>query len=325
MAEISFIEATRRALERRMELDPTIFVVGEGVGTRGGNFNTTVGLYEKFGPKRLRDTPIVERGFIGMCTGAAMTGARPIVDFMFIDFALDGFGEIVNQIAKVQYMSNGRIKMPLVLRGAIGIFASAATHHSGNYYSLFMHIPGIHVVVPSNAYDAKGLFNTALTGDDPVLFLEHKGLMNKRMAVPDEDYFIPFGKAAVARMGNDITVVALTSMVPKTLEAATLLEKEGISVEVIDLRTVSPLDIPTILDSVHKTGRLLIADEDYSPAGVGAEISSQVMVQGFDDLDAPVMRLNGGFAPIPYSPPLESALVPNTQTIAQAVRDLMAE
>ena len=325
MREITYTEAAREALTEQMALDPSIFVVGEGIGERGGNFNTTLGLYEKYGPMRLRDTPIVERGFVGMCTGAAMTGTRPVVDFMIVDFILDSMGELLNQISKVQYMSSGRIKMPLVLRGCIGIGGAAATHHSGSYYPIFVHIPGIRVAVPSTPYDAKGLLKTALTGDDPVLFLEHKLLLNKRGPVPEEDYRIPFGQAAVLREGSDATVVALTVMAPKALAVCEELAGEGFNVEVIDPRTVAPLDIDTILESVHKTGRLLIIDETFGPCGIGAEISALVMENGFDDLDAPIARLNGLHTPTPYSPTLENAVIPDQAAITGAIRDLLAE
>ncbi|MFN8492422.1 MAG: alpha-ketoacid dehydrogenase subunit beta [Caldilineaceae bacterium] len=325
MREITFMEATREVLAAEMEKNPAIFVVGEGIGKRGGNFNTTVGLYDKYGPERLRDTPIVERGFVGMCCGAAMTGARPIVDFMFLDFILDAMGEMINQIAKMQYMSSGRLKMPIMLRGCIGVGGAAATHHSGNYYPIFAHIPGFRVVLPSTAYDAKGLFATAIRCNDPVLFLEHKSLIFNKGPVPEEDYTIPFGQARIAREGKDATVVALATMVGKTLEACGRLEKEGVSIEVIDPRTIAPLDIDTVLASVHKTGRLLIVDETFQPCGVGAEIAAQVTDKGFDDLDAPIRRLNGVHTPTPYSPPLEAAVVPNVNTIEQALRDLLAE
>ena len=325
MREITFMEATREVLAAAMEADPRIFVVGEGIGKRGGNFSTTVGLYDRFGPERLRDTPISERGFVGMCCGAAMTGTRPVVDFMFLDFILDAMGELINQISKMQYMSSGRLKMPILLRGCIGIGHAAATHHSGSYYPIFAHIPGFRVALPSNAYDAKGLFATAIRSDDPVLFLEHKSLIFNRGPVPEEDYEIPFGQARIARAGTDCTVVALASMVGKALEAAEKLAADGVSVEVIDPRTVAPLDVDSVLESVHKTGRLLVVDETFQPCGIGAEIAAQVVDRGFDDLDAPIRRLNGAHAPTPYSPPLESAIVPNTQSITQAIRDLMAE
>ena len=325
MRELTYTAAAREALAEEMARDPSIFVVGEGIGQRGGNFNTTTGLYDLYGPMRLRDTPIVERGFIGMCTGAAMTGTRPVVDFMFVDFILDGMGELINQVAKIQYMSSGRLKMPMVLRGSIGISGASATHHSGSYYPLFVNIPGFRVVVPSNAYDAIGLLKTALRGDDPVMFLEHKALFNQKASVPEEEYFIPFGKAAIVREGTAATVVALASMIRKVNEAADTLAKEGVNIEIIDPRTVAPLDIETILQSVHKTGRLLIVDENFGPCGIGAEIAAQVTARGFDDLDAPIQRLNGVHTPTPYSPPLEAAVVPNSAQVLQAIRDLLAE
>jgi 2-oxoisovalerate dehydrogenase E1 component len=325
MRELTYTAAAREGLDEEMSRDPRIFVVGEGIGVRGGNFNTTLGLYEKYGPMRLCDTPISERGFVGLCTGAAMTGTRPVVDFMFVDFILDALGELFNQTAKIQYMSSGRLKMPIVLRGCIGIGGSAATHHSGSYYSIFGNIPGLRVAVPTTPADAKGLLKTAIRSDDPVLVLEHKSLMNTRGPVPDGEHYLPFGQAAVVREGSDVTVVALALMVRKTLEVAEQLAAEGVSVEVIDPRTIAPLDIGTILESVHKTGRLLIVDETFGPFGVGAEIAAQVTDLAFDDLDAPVRRLNGSHAPTPYSPPLEAAVVPNATTIATAIRDLLAE
>ncbi|MGI8477513.1 MAG: alpha-ketoacid dehydrogenase subunit beta [Thermomicrobiales bacterium] len=327
MRELTYTTAAREGLDEEMARDATVFVVGEGIGERGGNFNTTLGLYEKYGAERLRDTPIVERGFIGMCTGAAMTGARPVVDFMFFDFILDAFGEMVNQMAKIQYMSSGRLKMPIVLRGCIGVGGAAATHHSCNYYPIFAHLPGFRVVIPTTPRDAKGLLKTAIRSGDPVLFLEHKLLLNVKGPVPDadDDELIPFGVASVRRAGTAITAVAIGMMVNRTLEAAGQLAAEGISVEVIDPRTVAPLDMGTILESVHKTGRLIIVDEDFGPAGMGAEISAQITEQAWDDLDAPIRRLNGLHTPIPYSPPLEAAVVPNVERIAAAIRSLAGE
>jgi 2-oxoisovalerate dehydrogenase E1 component len=325
MRELTFTAAAREGLAEEMAKDPTIFVVGEGIGERGGNFNTTLGLYELYGPERLRDTPISERGFVGMCAGAAMTGSRPIVDFMFVDFILDAMGEMINQIAKMQYMSSGRLKMPVVLRGCIGVGGSAATHHSSNLYPVFTHVPGFRVAIPSTPYDAKGLLKTAIQSDDPVLFLEHKSLLNTKGSVPDEEYTLPFGQANISREGTDVTVVAIALMVNKTLSICEQLAQEGISVEVIDPRTVAPLDIDSILESVYKTGRLLIVDETFAPCGIGAEVAAQVIDLAFDDLDAPIRRLNGAHTPIPYSPTLEAAIVPQPEAIAQAIRDLMAE
>jgi 2-oxoisovalerate dehydrogenase E1 component len=310
-----------------MERDPMVFVVGEGIGARGGNFATTVGLFDRFGPERVRDTPIAERGFTGLCTGAAMAGARPVVDYMFFDFALDALGELINQTSKIQYMSDGRLRMPIVLRGCVGVGSSAATHHSGSYYSLFAHLPGLRVVAPTTPRDAKGLLKSAIRCDDPVIFMEHRSVLNLKGPVPDAeaDECIPFGLATIRRAGTNVTVVGVANTVTLALAASEVLAGEGISIEVIDPRSLAPLDIDTVLESVAKTGRLLVVDEDYAPCGIGAEIAAQVADRGFDDLDAPVRRLNSRHAPIPYSPPLEAALVPSTASIAQAVRDLMAE
>ena len=326
MPELTYVEAAHQALAEEMARDETIFVVGEGIGPRGGNFNTTTGLFDLYGPERLRDTPICERGFVGLCAGAAMTGTRPVVDFMFLDFILDAFGELINQIAKMQYMSSGRLKMPIVLRGCIGVGGAAATHHSGNYYPIFTHLPGFKVAVPSSPYDAKGLAqdgsarrrSSALSSNtSPCSTLGVK--CQKRSTA------IPFGQAAVCRRGEHLTVVAFTTMVPETLQVAEALSGEGISVEVIDPRTTSPLDIDTVLESVHRTGRLLIADETFAPCGMGAEIAAAVVDRAFDDLDAPVRRLNGEHVPTPYSAPLEAAIAPNREDIERAICDLMAE
>jgi len=323
--ELTFMKATLEALTEEMARNPKIFVMGEGIGVRGGNFATTSGLFAIHGEARLRDTPICERGFVGLAGGAAMTGTRPVVDFMFADFVLDAVGEIVNQIAKMQYMSSGRLKMPVLMRGCIGIGHAAATHHSGSYYSMYAHFPGLRVVVPSSPRDAKGLLKTALTCDDPVLFLEHRELMTVKGPVPEEEYFIDFGKAAIVREGSDVTVVALALMVHKTLTACEALAAEGISVELIDPRTVAPLDVDTIIQSVAKTGRLIIVDEDFAHCGIGAEIAAQLADRAFDELDAPIRRINGKPSPTPYSPTLEAAVVPNTEAIAQAIRELCAE
>jgi 2-oxoisovalerate dehydrogenase E1 component len=323
--ERTFVAATLEALDHAMAQDPTIFVMGEGIGVRGGNFTTTQGLYAKYGPERLCDTPICERGFVGLACGAAMTGTRPVIDFMFIDFINDSFGEIVNQIAKMQYMSSGRLKMPVLLRGCGGVGHSAATHHSGMYHSIYSHIPGLRVVLPSNPHDAKGLMAHALRSDDPVLFLEHRELMQSKGPVPAEHYEIPFGQARIVRPGTDVTVVALSMMVAHAVKAAETLAGEGISVEIVDPRTVSPLDTESILRSVARTGRLLIVDEAFGPCGFTSEIAAQVADAGFDDLDAPIRRLHGAHAPTPYAPPLERAVVPDVAQVVAAIRDLVKE
>lgn len=323
--QLSFLDATHEALADEMAGNPKIFVLGEGIGVRGGNFLTTKGLFERYGELRLCDTPISERGFVGLACGAAMTRTRPVVDFMFVDFILDAVGEIVNQIAKMQYMSSGRLQMSLLLRGCIGIGHSAATHHSGSYYALFGQVPGLRVVVPSTPYDAKGLMIRALRSDDPVLFLEHREILQLKGHVPREDYEIDFGSASIAREGKDVTVVALARMVRLALGVATEFAKEGISVEVVDPRTVSPLDVETILASVKKTGRLLVVDEPPAQYGFSAEIAARIGEVGFDYLDAPIRRLSGAFCPTPYSPPLESAVVPGPVEIAAAIRALLEE
>ena len=318
--QLSFAAATLEALDREMALNPNIFVFGEGIGVRGGNFGTTVGLFAKYGAQRLRDTPIAERGFVGMACGAAMTGTRPIVDFMFIDFINDAFGELVNQIAKMQYMSSGRLKMPVLLRGCVGIGHAAATHHSGSYHSIYSHIPGLRVVIPSTPYDAKGLFTHALRCDDPVLFLEPRELMAIKGPVPEDDYEIPFGKARILQQGDKATVVGIGHLAQRALTAA-----QGTGAEVVDPRTVSPLDTETILASVKKTGRLLIVDEAFAPCSLGAEIAAQMADLGFDYLDAPIRRINGAFAPTPYSPTLEPAVIPSQDQIAAAITALINE
>lgn len=322
---ITYMKATHEALAAEMAKNPAIFVLGEGIGERGGNFKTTEGLYALYGPQRLRDTPISERGFVGLACGAAMTGTRPVVDFMFADFLLDCVGEVLNQIAKMRYMSSGRLAMPILLRGCIGIGHSAATHHSGNYYPLFAHFPGLRVVVPSTPYDAKGLLTRALRCQDPVLFFEHRELLTTKGAVPSEDYEIDFGTASVVREGRDATVVALALMVRRTLEACERLAQRGIEIEIIDPRTVSPLDSETILRSVRKTGRLLIVDEAFEPFGLGAEVAARVSDAGFDDLDAPIRRLHGAFTPTPYSPALEKVVTPQVEDIERAIVDLLEE
>ena len=323
--EITMTQATHEALSEEMARNPKIFVMGEGIGVRGGNFKTTAGLFDIYGPTRLCDTPICERGFVGLACGAGMTGTRPVIDFMFADFVLDSVGEIVNQIAKIQYMSSGRLKMPVLLRGCIGIGHSAATHHSGNYYAMYAQIPGLTVVVPSSPYDAKGLFKRALNSDDPVIFLEHREILSVKGPVPETEYEIEFGKAAIVRPGSDVTVVALARMVHLTVSVCDELHREGISVEVVDPRTVLPLDIETILQSVKKTGRLLVVDEGFAPCGFAVDVAAQVADRGFNDLDAPIKRINGAFTPTPYSPPLEQAVVPQAATIANAIRELMKE
>lgn len=322
---ITFSQATLEALTEEMAVNSNIFVMGEGIGIRGGNFLTTKGLYAIHGPERLCDTPICERGFVGLACGAAMTGTRPVIDFMFADFVLDGLGEIINQIAKMQYMSSGRLKMPVLLRGCIGIGHSAATHHSGSYYGMLAQVPGLKVVVPSMASDAKGLLKHALRCHDPVLFLEHREILQTKEAVPVDEYEIEFGKARVIQAGSSVTVVAIARMVHLVLAASESLKQQGISVELIDPRTVTPLDSDTILQSLAKTGRLLIVDEAPAHCGFSAEIAARMVDVGFNELDAPIKRLTGAFCPTPYSPSLEKVVVPSVEDIVKSVVQLMQE
>jgi 2-oxoisovalerate dehydrogenase E1 component len=324
MRELTYTAAAREGLAEEMARDSSVWVIGQGIGVRGGNFNTTQGLYELYGPERLRDAPISERGFVGMCTGAAAAGSRPIVDFMFIDFILDALGELINQTAKLQYMSSGRLKVPIVLRGCYGVGRAAATHHSGAYFSLFCHQPGFRVAIPTTPADAKGLLKSAIRMDDPVIFLEHKSLLNVKGPVPDGEYLISFGQAVVRRPGTDLTIVGVGSTVQLAVDAAEAVAAEGVSVEVIDPRTIAPLDIDTIVASVRKTGHLLIVDEGYQPCGIGAEVSAQVVERAFDSLDGPIMRLNGAHVPVPYSPTLEAAIVPHVEDVVAAIRRTLA-
>ena len=325
MRELSYVEAAREGLAEEMERDETIFVMGEGIGSRGGNFRTTKGLYDRFGPMRLRDTPITERGFTTLCTGAAMAGARPVVDFMFVDFLLDALGDLILQTSRIQWMSSGRIKMPIVLRGCVGALGSVGAHHSGTYYPFFLHVPGFVVAVPTNPYDAKGLLKTAIRSNDPVVFLEHRVLLSERGPVPETEFTVPFGEAKIINKGTDVSVVAIASMMKKAKIAAAELSDEGISIEIIDLRTLIPLDVETVLRSVRKTGRLLVVDDGFSFCGVGGEIAARVSESGFGILKAPVKRLNGSSVPAPYSPVLENSIVPSTSDIVTAVRQLLSQ
>jgi pyruvate dehydrogenase E1 component beta subunit len=327
MAVITIREALNQALSEEMQRDENVFLLGEEVAAYQGAYKVSKGLLEEFGERRVIDSPITELGFAGLGVGAAMVGLRPVIEFMTFNFSILATDQIVNSAAKMLYMSGGQFKIPIVFRGPNGSAYQVSSQHSQALESWYAHFPGLKVVMPSTPADAKGLLKTAIRSDDPVLFLEHKGLLNMKGPVPEAeaDELIPFGQASVRRDGTDVSVVALSAMVNRTLEAADGLAGEGIEVEVIDPRTVAPLDIETILESVKKTGRLLVVDEDFAPAGMGAEISAQVVERGFDDLDAPVRRLNGVQTPTPYSPPLEAAVVPNREGIARAIRELVAE
>jgi pyruvate/2-oxoglutarate/acetoin dehydrogenase E1 component len=334
MAErlLPMYRAISEAIDQEMARDPRVFVMGEDIGVYGGIFGATYGLYQKYGPERVRDTPISEAGFIGAAVGAAAVGMRPIVELMFVDFLGVTFDQIFNHMAKNHYMSGGQVKLPIVLMTAIGGGYNDAAQHSQVLYSIFAHVPGLKVVVPSTSYDAKGLMIQAIRDDNPVVYFFHKGLMGLPWMpypetavthVPEEPYTIPFGKADIKKEGKHITVVAAALMVHKALEAASKLEKEGISVEVIDVRTLVPLDKQTIIESVKKTHRLLIVDEDYLSYGMTGEIAAVVAEEAFEYLDAPIKRLAVPNVPIPFSRPLEQYVIPSTERIIQVIRSIV--
>ncbi|RME80818.1 MAG: alpha-ketoacid dehydrogenase subunit beta [Caldilineae bacterium] len=325
-------KAIAEAIAQEMERDERVFVMGEDVGAYGGIFGATEGLLEKFGPERVMDTPISEMGFIGAGVGAAIEGMRPVVELMFVDFFGAAMDQIYNHMAKIHYMSGGRVNVPMVLMTAIGGGYSDAAQHSQCLYGLFAHVPGLKIVVPSTPYDAKGLMIQAIRDEDPVMYFFHKGVMglgwmtpNPRATgpVPEEPYTVPFGQAAVRREGTDLTILTLSLMVHRSLDAAEKLAEEGISAEVIDLRTLVPLDRETIVESVKKTHRVMIVDEDYKSFGMSGELATIVVEEALDYLDAPPKRLAVPDTPIPYSRPMEQFVIPSVDRIAEAARELV--
>jgi pyruvate/2-oxoglutarate/acetoin dehydrogenase E1 component len=325
MANIAYRAAIAQAMIEEMQRDPNVILLGEDVGSFGGAMAASKGVWDKFGDDRVIDTPISEAAIIGGALGAAMTGLRPIAEIMFVDFTTCCMDQIVNQVAKVRYMLGGQVKVPLVIRTQGGAGKNYAAQHSQSLEVWFAHIPGIKVVMPSTAADAKGLLKSAIRTDDPVLFIEHKLLYGEKGEVPeDSDFVLPIGKAEVVREGDAATIVAYSMQLHNALEAADELAKEGINCEVIDLRTISPIDMDTILGSVEKTGRLVTVEEGYRSFGVGAEISARVMEQGFDLLEMPVTRIGSLDTPIPFSPVLEKATIPNTEKIVETVKMMFA-
>ena len=332
--KLTMAQAISEAIGQEMERDPNVFVMGEDVGPYGGIFGATGGLFDKFGKDRIIDTPISETAFIGAAIGAAAEGMRPIAELMFVDFFGVCMDEIYNHLAKNTYMAGGNIRLPVVLMTAIGAGYNDAAQHSQCLYATFAHMPGLKIVVPSNAYDAKGLMIQSIRDDNPVAFFFHKGIMGlpwmayfegSTTEVPEEAYTVPFGVARVAREGTDVTIVTLSQMVQKAILAADELAKEHISAEVLDLRTLVPLDTEAIIESVRKTGRLLIADEDYLNFGLTGEIAA-VIAERLDRvaLKAPVKRLGVPGVPIPYSRPLEQFVIPQVKSIVSASKVLMA-
>jgi pyruvate dehydrogenase E1 component beta subunit len=320
--EITFGEAIREALAEEMRRDPSVFIIGEDVAEAGTPFKVLSGLVEEFGPRRVMDTPISEAGFTAIAVGAAMTGMRPVVDIMFGDFITLTMDQMVNQAAKIRYMSGGKLKVPMVLRTTLGATRRSAAQHSQSLHAWFSHIPGLKVILPSTPYDAKGLLKTAIRDDNPVAFFEDKLMFKMKGPVPAEEYLIPLGVADIKRAGDDITFVATSSMVQVALAAADLLAQEGITAEVIDPRTTFPLDKQTLIESAKKTGRAVVIDEGYERYGVTAEIASVIAEGAFYDLDAPVKRLGAMDVPIPFTPVLEDLTVPTAESLAAAAREL---
>jgi pyruvate dehydrogenase E1 component beta subunit len=321
--ELTYAEAMREALSEEMRRDPSIFVMGEEVGAAGGTFKSFDGLFAEFGPERVVDTPIAEEGFVGLGVGAAMAGMRPVIDLMFGDFATMAMDPIVNQAAKMYYMTGGQVSVPMVIHTTLGAGRRSAAQHSQCLHAWFAHIPGLQVVLPATPYDVKGLLKSAIRYNGPVLFYDDKMEYKRKGEVPEGEYLIPLGVAEVKREGTDVTVVATSSMVYAALEAAEQLAGQGISIEVVDPRTIKPLDIETILQSVQKTHRALVVDEAYQSFGVTAEIAAQIAEKAFDYLDAPVKRYGAMDVPVPFSPALEDVTIPDVQGIVARVRELM--
>jgi acetoin:2,6-dichlorophenolindophenol oxidoreductase subunit beta len=320
--ELTFAQAIREALAEEMRRDSRVCIFGEDVAEAGTPFKVLSGLVEEFGTDRVLDTPISEAGFTGIGVGAAMTGLRPVVDIMFGDFITLTMDQMVNQAAKVHYMSGGKWKVPMVMRTTLGATRRSAAQHSQSLHAWFSHIPGLKVVLPSTPYDAKGLLKSAIRDENPVVFFEDKMMYKLKGPVPTEDYSIPFGVADIKRQGSDITIVATSSMVQVALGAAGLLQEAGISAEVIDPRTTWPLDERTIVESAKKTSRAIVVDEGYGRYGVTAEIAAVISAGAFYNLEAPVKRMGAMHVPIPFSPPLEDATVPTEQTVFEAAREL---
>jgi pyruvate dehydrogenase E1 component beta subunit len=322
MPNMTFAQALNDAHKVEMERDPNIYVAGEDVGIYGGIFGVTAGLLDQFGDKRVKDTPITESAIIGTAVGAATVGLRPVIELMFVDFIGVALDQLYNQAAKMKYMFGGKAKIPMVMRTTCGAGIGAAAQHSQCLEAMFMHLPGLKVVMPSTPYDAKGLLIESIRDDNPVVFLEHKMLYALEGEVPEGDYTVPFGKADIKREGADVTVVATANMVHTALSAAEKLAAEGISVEVLDPRTLYPLDEAGIIESVKKTHRLVIVHEEVKFAGSGAEIAALVAEKAFDYLDAPILRVAAPFCPVPFSQPLEQAFIPSEEQIIDAVRQV---
>jgi pyruvate dehydrogenase E1 component beta subunit len=326
MATITYLEAIREALSEEMRRDPNVFLLGEDIGIHGGAFTVTKGLVDEFGSKRIRNTPISEGAIVGAAVGAAMKGLRPVAEIMFVDWITLAMDQVVNQAAKVSYMFSGQYKVPLVIRAPSGGGGGKgiAAQHSQSFEAWFTHVPGLKVAIPATPYDAKGLLKTAIRDDNPVLFLEQKALYMLRGEIPEEDYTVPLGQARVVRQGKDVTLVTFGAFLQRALEAVGRLEGEGIDVEIIDLRTVKPMDIDTIIASVKKTNRVVIAHEAAKMCGVGAEIAATIAEEALDYLDAPIQRIGARDVPVPYSDSEEACVLPQSTEVDEKVLGLFS-
>lgn len=325
MPEIFYWEAIRDALREEMLRDERVFVMGEDVAIYGGAYGATRGLYEEFGEERVKDTPISEAAIIGAAAGAAMCGLRPVAEIMYIDFITLGMDQLVNIVAKNRYMFGGKTTVPMVIRTQGGAGRGIAAHHSQSLETWFVHLPGVLIATPATPYDAKGLLKTAIRDDNPVLFIEHKMLYRTTGEVPEGDYALPLGQAKVTRPGSDVTVVSYSRMANRSLEAAEVVAAEGIDAEVIDLRSLRPLDIESVLESVKKTGHLVLVSEGYKNANALCEVAFRVNEFGFDYLDGPMLRVCAADVPVPMSPVLEEAAVPSVESIAGGIRQALAD
>lgn len=323
MPEITCREALNQALQEEMERDSNIFLLGEDVGQYGGSFKVSKGLLAKFGDKRVIDTPIAEAGIVGLAVGAAMAGLRPVAELMTINFAIVALDQIMNHAAVIRYMFGGQFAVPLTIRTPGGAGHQLGAQHSHSLEPLFLHCPGLRVIVPSVPADAKGLLKSALRSDDPVLFIEHEGIYGVKGEVPEGDYTLPLGLADIKRAGTDVSLITLSRMVYVCLEAAELLAKEGISAEVVDLRALNPLDMTTVLESVRRTHRAVTVEESWLTGGWGGEVAAQIMELAFDSLDGPVLRVGGADVPMPYARNLEQAAIPNAATVVARVKELL--
>ena len=320
---ITFREAVSQAMAEEMRRDKSVFLVGEDVGKSGGIFKCSEGLFEEFGAERVIDSPISEAGYVGMTVGAAMTGMRPIAEIMFGDFSLLTMDQLINQAAKIRYMTGGQATVPLTIRTTMGAGRSSAAQHSQSFHALYAHIPGLKVVVPSCPRDAKGLLKTAIRDDNPVVIFDDKMMFNDVGPVPDDpDFLIPFGEAEIKRAGTDVSLIATSSMVGVCLEAAEQLEALGVSAEVVDPRTLFPLDKETLIESVRKTGYAVVVDEGVLRYGVTGELVAVVSEEAFDYLDAPVKRVGAAEVPVPFSPPLEMPTIPDVERVVQVVQSI---